>query len=1065
MKGIIYFLVLILFCSLSYATVTLTDCGNVSVSNTKYDLGNNILKANCLDECFDINASNITIDFKHFWINMTNASCSYNGNIYTHNNNNNVTLRNLNSYVNTSGSAWVNVYQKSTVGFNLYDSYLEGGYEVLFIDVNGDNNIVDNLTMYTYGAWASEHFTMWGENLTASNILLTGESYYALYMDGTGVLSLENITINNTIQALSGEIGLYSSWVNSISENVQIYNYEQGFVGSPTTSNNGLEIYGNTIYSDLNGEDFHINFTNAYFSDYGIETSYAIAPQNVFNAYVNFTSALASKDFSILGRTLILNNKNDGSTYSVYNSTLGDWTDCYQDYSCEINQTRYSQYVVYGYSSQAPYYENFLASANHFHDNDYVQFTIEEYDSNNLSYSIFSTNKTGSWVNTTHAISGTSFNDTNSPYFNSSDINISCAKYYIIDAENNTEETDIICIERYFSYLDDPPTYNNFAFNNTTPQPNQTINVSINISDDYALYAYILNITFSDYFKNETIKYLGGINYQENIIFNIPYWMQEYSNLCFQYTLYDDLINSTVTNNLCYPVSQAATLDNHYWHPKVAISGETSYTQLYDFTTYIEIDTCTKLQNMTYDLSGKYVLIGDINCYGVEWIPIGNSSNPFSGELQGEGYTITNINYTTSSSYAGMFGSIDGAGIFRLNLLDVEIHQTGSCSQTEYGHWLSNQYYGVDCTARYAGGLFGYSTAHNNISQVKVTGNVTGLLGVGLLGGWTAGDCIDTEMLNNIYTSGYVQDKAHLILGGSKFAGAGTLATPQDSRGQIVGGYKWFACVYPTLWMTDAQQVYNSFSDVVFGNSSIHDTYNLTEELTQWAPWGHSGGYTCGCTPYGGSDEKEYRETISFTHDVNYTPVIEYARNSLPLNYQVYSTVYTYYYNLSYFNTSSENKTYLRFHNKTFYKFCDDGLHTWEIISLWNQPSNNYPELFFNSYDYYYDCIYFESNVVNYPSKPVIEPIYELEASYFDLWGLLYNDLLGNFWLLLIVGLIITFYFSVYLNLSFQISILSGMLWISVVSAITKNKFIWALVVLVAGMLFYFMVSQKLRRG
>jgi len=84
---------------------------------------------------------------------------------------------------------------------------------------------------------------------------------------------------------------------------------------------------------------------------------------------------------------------------------------------------------------------------------------------------------------------------------------------------------------------------------------------------------------------------------------------------------------------------------------------------------------------------------------------------------------------------------------------------------------------------------------------------------------------------------------------------------------------------------------------------------------------------------------------------------------------------------------------------------------------------------------------------------------------YFDLYGLLFEDLLGSVWLVIIIGIIITFYFAVYLNLSFQISILSGMLWIAVISAITINVFLWALVVLVAATLFYFMVSQKLRRG
>ena len=345
MKKLIYIIVLVLFSGLSYATTALTDCGNVSASNTDYNLSNNILKANCLDQCLDINASNITIDFKQFWINMTNASCSYDGNIYTHNNKN-VTLRNLNSYVNTSGNVWVNVQQKSTSSYlKIYDSVFNGGGMIMYLE--GDNNTIDNISLYTDTGFASEHIYIDGDNFRATNIVMTGISGYALESYSTNGY-FENIIINNTLEkGWISETGLYADNPNQSFKNIKIINYETAFyLDTPSIALfDDISTYNSSIYSVFQtGTLFHLNITNAYFPDYGIETYYTGIIPSVFDAYVNFTSALASEDFSILGRTLIL-NYNGRVLYKVYNVSSGLYP-CYDKYYCEINQTRSSQYVV-----------------------------------------------------------------------------------------------------------------------------------------------------------------------------------------------------------------------------------------------------------------------------------------------------------------------------------------------------------------------------------------------------------------------------------------------------------------------------------------------------------------------------------------------------------------------------------------------------------------------------------------------------------------------------------------------------------------------------------------------
>lgn len=85
---------------------------------------------------------------------------------------------------------------------------------------------------------------------------------------------------------------------------------------------------------------------------------------------------------------------------------------------------------------------------------------------------------------------------------------------------------------------------------------------------------------------------------------------------------------------------------------------------------------------------------------------------------------------------------------------------------------------------------------------------------------------------------------------------------------------------------------------------------------------------------------------------------------------------------------------------------------------------------------------------------------------YFNLWDIFANELIGDVWLTIIVGLIIVYLFSAKFNFTFQVSILISLLYLSVISAILiDNVLIWGFVVLAAGTLFYFAISSKLRKG
>src|SRR5699024_135510 len=66
---------------------------------------------------------------------------------------------------------------------------------------------------------------------------------------------------------------------------------------------------------------------------------------------------------------------------------------------------------------------------------------------------------------------------------------------------------------------------------------------------------------------------------------------------------------------------------------------------------YTVIKTAQDLQNINNDMSGKYILMGDIDLSGIsDWAPIGHTDTEdwypqasFTGELNGNGYVIKNL--------------------------------------------------------------------------------------------------------------------------------------------------------------------------------------------------------------------------------------------------------------------------------------------------------------------------------------------------------------------------------------------------------------------------------------
>ncbi len=158
-------------------------------------------------------------------------------------------------------------------------------------------------------------------------------------------------------------------------------------------------------------------------------------------------------------------------------------------------------------------------------------------------------------------------------------------------------------------------------------------------------------------------------------------------------------------------------------------------------TTPISISNCQELQNINNNLIANYQLSNDFNCSGItDFISIGNLTNPFIGNFNGNNYTISNLNINPPrSSYLGLFGYVNNSKIYDLNLINVTINKNGGY---------------------YAGGLVG-GNENTEIDNIKLENihMITNFQGVGGL----IGTNINSNVSNS-YSIGKIQ--AQNVVGG-----------------------------------------------------------------------------------------------------------------------------------------------------------------------------------------------------------------------------------------------------------------------------------------------------------
>ena len=221
-------------------------------------------------------------------------------------------------------------------------------------------------------------------------------------------------------------------------------------------------------------------------------------------------------------------------------------------------------------------------------------------------------------------------------------------------------------------------------------------------------------------------------------------------------------------------------------------------------TTLASVDENTEISSGTYSISsaeelaklatmtnngkvkgGEFILANDIDLMystGGDWTPIGNNTNAFNADFDGNGHVIKNLYINgRDKEYQGLFGYTDSGEIKNIGVENVNI--TGFKS---------------------IGGLIGYANNNTAINNSYATGNVTG----DEITGGLVGTMENRSAINNSYATGNVT--GNKIIGGlvGRMENSSVInnsyATVSVAGNEIIGGLNG--------WVEAGSQVNNSYA-------------------------------------------------------------------------------------------------------------------------------------------------------------------------------------------------------------------------------------------------------------
>lgn len=239
----------------------------------------------------------------------------------------------------------------------------------------------------------------------------------------------------------------------------------------------------------------------------------------------------------------------------------------------------------------------------------------------------------------------------------------------------DSNNTELYVLQKEINNIDRVNPRGSINVSRTWVGKGKNCTATVNVEDlesgiDFTKCKYIFNKTSTEIGKDIT-KYTGGT------IDKSPVEINASSNIEGVY--YFHVLITDNAGNMTEVISEAIEVKNVY-----------------------EITTAEELQHIT-DMAGTYYIMNDIDMTGFEFKPINGT---FTGTLDGQGHTISNLNISGSSGYEAMFKTIRGATIKNILFKDVNIISTST---------------NLGC-----GVIAGEAYDSNNFIKVGITGNLTG---------------------------------------------------------------------------------------------------------------------------------------------------------------------------------------------------------------------------------------------------------------------------------------------------------------------------------------------------
>ena len=85
--------------------------------------------------------------------------------------------------------------------------------------------------------------------------------------------------------------------------------------------------------------------------------------------------------------------------------------------------------------------------------------------------------------------------------------------------------------------------------------------------------------------------------------------------------------------------------------------------------------------------------------------------------------------------------------------------------------------------------------------------------------------------------------------------------------------------------------------------------------------------------------------------------------------------------------------------------------------------------------------------------------------NFLDLWDIWVNELVGDVWLFIFLGIIVISYLSIKAKLSMEVTILLNILFLTIIFARSNLVILWIFVLLGGGSMFYYFYQKTIRSG